>query len=796
MGAIARAIVITAGVSIGSVVTAWASSSMPAPHLAAELRRTGFGVAHIKARDETGLGYGMGYAYAQDNFCVLAETLVTARGERSRFFGPGQVGGPDVESGSIDAPNLQSDFFFKYLNEPPLVAETWRRQSAGVQALVKGYAAGVNRYLRDTGVAGLPPACRDAPWVRPIDELDLMRFERRLAVETSSLAFLRALVDARPPGEPVAAGLAEPRSGDDTRMYSAEWWQARNARFGSNAVALGRDATRNRRGLLLGNPHFPWHGSLRYHQQHLTIPGRLDVMGISMGGLPVIVIGFNRHLAWTHTVNTSAHFTVYELQLDADSPLHYVVDGERRPLRKKTVEVEVRGADGRLERRAHDFWVSSFGPILSAPGRFPWSRTTAYALRDANLDNDRMLEAWRRMNAARSLAQLEAAIVDTVGMPWVNTLAADAAGNVLYANVSSVPNVPASRLEACASAAFDVPKRLARSQMFVLQARRACEWEVDPAAPQPGIFAGRHLPIARRTDFVQNSNDSSWLTNPASPITGFDPIVSTEGYEQNDRTRIGISRIRARLAGTDGRAGAGFDVDQLLEIAFDNRSYYGQLLLDDLRAICRDATPVALDGREVGIAAGCAAMSQWDGYSNLDSRGYPLARSWITELLKMGDRLWRVPFSPEHPVETPRGIRREDPAVLEAVREALARAVTGLQEKGIDASRPWGEIQGARFGERRIPVHGGIDAYNAIVSREDDGLAEVWFGTSYVQAVGFDARGPRALGILTYSQSTNPGSPHFADQGPLFAARRWVALPFTDAQIEADPALAKLVIEE
>lgn len=74
--------------------------------------------------------------------------------------------------------------------------------------------------------------------------------------------------------------------------------------------------------MLLANPHFPWFGGLRFYQMHLTIPGQLDVMGSALPGLPVINIGFNRHLAWTHTVDTSSHFTLYRLQLDPQNPLH------------------------------------------------------------------------------------------------------------------------------------------------------------------------------------------------------------------------------------------------------------------------------------------------------------------------------------------------------------------------------------------------------------------------------------------------------------------------------------------
>ena len=52
------------------------------------------------------------------------------------------------------------------------------------------------------------------------------------------------------------------------------------------------------------------------------------------------------------------------------------------------------------------------------------------------------------------------------------------------------------------------------------------------------------------------------------------------------------------------------------------------------------------------------------------------------------------------------------------------------------------------------------------------------YGTSYVQTVTFDARGPVAQAILTYGQSTNPASPHANDQMREFSAKRWHTLPF------------------
>ena len=71
-----------AGLCVGLSVCALAQT--PAKDVSADIRRTTFGVPHIQAADERGLGYGIGYAYAQDNLCLLANEVVTVNGERSK----------------------------------------------------------------------------------------------------------------------------------------------------------------------------------------------------------------------------------------------------------------------------------------------------------------------------------------------------------------------------------------------------------------------------------------------------------------------------------------------------------------------------------------------------------------------------------------------------------------------------------------------------------------------------------------------------------------------------------------
>ncbi|NHZ62310.1 acylase [Massilia genomosp. 1] len=766
----------------------------PAPKYAAEIRRTAYGIPHIKADDDGGLGYGIGYAYAQDNVCLMAERIVTANGERAKYFGPEARG---ITEDAV--PNLASDFYYRLINEPEAVANAWQQQPAPMRALVEGYVAGYNQYLDERGKGGLPDACKNAPWVRSMSSADMMKIIRRYAVEGGGAHLIEELVAAAPPGAAAPAPpspAAAPRRGGASPI-DPQYWQEQHARFGSNGVALGKDATENGQGLLLANPHNFWQGDFRFYQLHLTIPGKLDTMGASLGGMPMVSIGFNKDVAWTHTNNTSSHFTVHQLQLDPRDPTSYMVDGKSQPMTRKRVEVEVRQPDGSLATRSHDFYQTDVGVVMHVSDQLEWNRKVAYTLLDPSMGNHRMLEQWRAMNSARSVNELRDGIDRIVGLPWVGTIAADKEGKTMYMDVTVVPNVPLAKEKACVPEAF---RDAAAGGVLVLDgSTSACRPDNDPAAPQSGIFAGASLPRLERDDFVQNSNDSAWMTNPAAPLTGFPSIVSLDAQQQSGRTRVGIAQLQARLAGTDGLPGRRISMPQLQGLLFSNRVYYaGQIMDDVLRACDGERQARAANGAMVDLAPACAKLRAWDRTANLETNigfGY-FASVW--DQLYGSSLFWAVPFNVADPISTPRGLRVDDPAGVSALRTALANAVLDMEANGWGLNSTWGEIQHTERNGKRIPIHGGLynyGIYNAIVSKPAAGGGrEVSEGGSYVQTVMFDRNGPQAQAVLSYSQSVDPASPHYADQTGLFSSKTWHTLPFTEAQIAADATTKRISI--
>ncbi len=737
----------------------------------AEIRRTRFGVPHIRAQDERGLGYGIGYAYAQDNLCLLANEIVTVNAQRSRYFGPEQV---TVEQRQ----NRVSDLFFSWLNTPQAVSGFWQAQTPQVQQLVEGYAAGYNRALAERKAKGLPEQCASG-WVRPITALDLVKLTRRLLVEGGVGQFAEALAGAQPPQ--ATAITAAPAA-----SYAAA--ATRQQRFalerGSNALAIGSERSFNGRGMLLANPHFPWVGGMRFYQMHLTIPGKLDVMGAALPGLPMINIGFSQHLAWTHTVDSSKHFTLYRLQLDPKDPTRYLLDGKSVPMSQQTVTVDIKQPDGQVQTVSRVVYGSQFGPIVQWPGRLDWDYRFAYSLRDANLENDRVLAQWYAMNKAVTLKDLQSAVHKIQGIPWVNTLAVDDQGQSLYMNVSVVPNVDADKLARCSD-----PR--AGLQLIVLDGSRSeCAWGSDPNAVQKGIYAADKLPQLLRRDYVQNSNDSAWMVNPAQPLSGYSPLISQHGQPLGPRARFALERM-GQLA-----KGGPVKVEDLQRMVMDDQVYLADQVMPDLLGACAgDQGPDAS-----ALAEACASLKAWDRKAGLHSGLGFVHFQQIMEQLQAVPDSWRVAFDPKDPQHTPRGLAVERPPVLKAVREAMLASVESVKAAGLSKDSQWQDVQVASSGGRQTPIHGGpgeLGIYNAIQSVPGaNGKREVVSGTSYLQVVTFDGKGPKAQGLLAFSISSDPTSPYSADQTQAFSQKQWSVLPFTEQQIKADPHYQAVIIRE
>jgi acyl-homoserine-lactone acylase len=784
------AAVLIAACCVAGLVPAAASAAKP-PAYRVQIQRTTGGIPHITAHDWGSLGYGDGYAFAQDNLCTLADAFVTVNGERSRYFAPGdnELGFP---AGS-PTQNLESDFFWQRVKDQKVVEKLIAQKpplgpEASVKKVVAGYAAGYNRYLRSVGVNKLPDArCRGQKWVRPITAMDLYRRYYQLAMYASSgqSIVLDGLIAASPPapgvhGRSTARAVSAP-TGVDPAALGRALGDTPDPQLGSNGVGLGGQATQSGGGMVLGNPHFPWRGGQRFYEHQLTIPGKIDVTGASLYGAPVVNIGHNRHVAWTHTVSTARRFVIHKLTLDPGDPTTYVVDGKPHKMKVEPVSVKVREG-GTLVTKRHTFYETRYGLVgtLSLAG-YSWTNANAYAIGDINSRNMRLLNVWYEMDRAKDVKGLVAAQSRTQGNPWVTTEASDDRGNTVFTEDSAIPNVSQAKMDDCMDKGIAQAVFAAAGVITLDGSRGVCDLGRDKGAVAPGILAPKHVPIVYRKDYVANSNDSYWMIHPSTPITGYAPIIGPTRTVQGLRTRLGYDMITKRIAGTDGLGAPKFSLPTLQAMWEGDRSLAAELTAPALAAACA-AAPMQ-DG--VDLTAACPVIAAYDHTGRATSKGGWL---FVTFWSHLSGTIWKHPFDPAQPMTTPNTLNTS------VALPALAAAVQELQAHHIPLDAPIGAVQHSTRHGRVLPIHG-CDAgcYNVIdASRGDaaDGpYGEAYYGSSFVMMADMRRSGPKAQAILTYSQSANPSSAHSGDQTELFSQRKWLPMLFTAKEIKGDPNL-------
>jgi acyl-homoserine-lactone acylase len=767
------------------------SSSPAAGGYEATISRDWRGVPHITAADWGSLGFGQGYALAEDRACTVLDQVVKVRGQRARWLGPGD-----------DDTNVDSDFAYRHLGLWEEAPARWGDQPAHVQDVVDGYVAGFNESLETDGVGA--NWCAGEPWVGPITTQDLYAYISDVLLLASSRRLIREIGSTQPPASATA------NSAPDTAPAGFAPGSLRLPSAGaSNGWALGADRSTTDGGLLLANPHFPWEGEQRFWESHLTIPGELDVYGVSLTGLPGVQIGFNDAVAWTHTVSAGRRFALYRYDLDPADPTVYLVDGEPQAMAATDITIEVAGADGSTTEVSRTLYRTKHGPVVSV-GPLGWTAEQVVAIGDANAAITTVLQQYFGMDTATSMDEFQAVHADFQGVPWVNTIATSADGRAWFIDSSATPNLSPEAIAAWrAEREAGGLMGLAYDQfgVFLLDGSDTLyDWVDDPAAPAPGLIPYDGLAQLERRDYVFNANDSHWLAHPDELLSGFSPLQGAEEVPQTPRTRTNVMLL--------GESDEPWSIDDVEASIFSDRSVLVELLREPLVEACTAQPVIDVGGAPFDLAKACAVLDAWDGTYALDAAGAMLFREWLSRF-EPSDRqdagaLFSDAFDPGDPAGTPSTPVEDRAGWL----VNLASAAQLLEFLGVPldaALRDWQwEI---RTGDQ-IPIHGGtnIDGVANIVdccagrsslgpsaatgdpvnetttlrSVPDIGIGyPIERGASFVMALQFGPDGPVAEGLLTYGNPDDPNDPAFRAGLDLFSASEWTPLLFDADDVAA-----------
>ncbi len=232
------------------------------------LRRTSHGVVHVKASGYTGIGYGVGYAYTEDNRCLLSHRIAEVNGRLSEQLGADAPVTSDMHDLTYTA--LQSDHYYKGWFNIEKIYAGFEKGASEVRELANGYAAGVNKFLGDhPDLASCPVKFKGDVTVEDI---------YRMWVATASVASGEVVAGMLPHSAPAntAIGLKSnsiKNKSAEKKVIAASSIKPLSSKLtsvGSNAWAIGREGTKKGNSVHLYNPHFPWEGIQRQYMIHIT----------------------------------------------------------------------------------------------------------------------------------------------------------------------------------------------------------------------------------------------------------------------------------------------------------------------------------------------------------------------------------------------------------------------------------------------------------------------------------------------------------------------------------------------
>ena len=514
-----------------------------------------------------------------------------------------------------------------------------------------------------------------------------------------------------------------------------------NEAGGSNAWAVAPSRSASGKAMLLANPHLPWAPSqLTYYEAQITAPG-LAIYGATQVGLPVLRFGFNNDLGFTNTVNTMQGFTSYQLTLEGNC---YRFDGKVLPFKSETKSYKVKQADGTLKTVSFEQKSTVHGPVFTLP-----DGKTVIALKVAGLDRSGVLEQYLDMGKARDWVTFEKAL-RRMQVVMFNIIYADRAGHILYLDNGLLPKHTSGDLKYWSA---PVPGDTS-----------ATLWkDVHSYDDMPKLFDPA-------TGFVQNANDPPWLATwpRALDPRAFPAYVAPVG-PMSQRAQMSVKLMTKTPK---------ISFDDFVSRKLTTTSLMAERMLPDLLA-------AAAGSNDADVQAATALLKDWDHRFEPDSRAALLFETWagIFAPRNFTDQSnYAVKWTLDDPLETPRGLK--DPAAAVAM---LKQAVAKTKQLYGAIDRPYGDVSRFHIGDVSVPANGGFG--NTGVFRTitwgpmKNGERTPVHGETWVSMVEFGTP-LKAVGLMSYGNSSQPGSKHNSDQLQLLADKKFRSLWIDRADIE------------
>jgi penicillin amidase len=541
-------------------------------------------------------------------------------------------------------------------------------------------------------------------------------------------------------------------------------------RAASNNWVVAPWRTADGHALLAGDPHLDLSLPSIWFEAHLVVADTLDVYGVSFPGAPLVVIGFNRDVAWSFTNTGADVLDFYQEELDqSERPSRYRMDGAWHPLDSRIEEY--RGTDGRV-LATDTIYFTHRGPVVREGGR-------ALSLRWTVLEGDGAVEALWDASRARSVIGWLSAM-ERFRVPIQNGVVADRTGDIAVLAPGWYPERPGGR-----------------DGMTIRDGTRSAnDWQ--------GELVPSRYPYARNPaqGYLASANQQ-----PIDPAV--DPVYLGANWPSPWRAL----RINQLL-----RADSSLTPDDLRAFQTDPGSPHADWFVPAfLQAVARETT---VGRASVETQAAAALLGEWDRRYTPDNERAVLFEMAMDALeaalwdeLVPGGGEGRRTYTPSGAVlagllrdslsgwwddrRTP-NLRETRDAVLAASLEAGYRRARETHGDPAAGGWRWGDVRFQNIhhllrlpalSRLRIPVQGGPD----LINPSNGGGT---FGASWRMVVQL-GRDIRAWGVYPGGQSGNPMSRWYDDRIDTWSAGALDSLPFPRApgDLVGERRAASLILE-
>jgi acyl-homoserine-lactone acylase len=628
-----------------------------------EIVRDQYGVPHIYGKTDAEVAYGLAWAHSEDDFKTIQQGYLAGNGLLSKHIGINGAG---------------ADLITQVIESKETVNKLFHTLSPEFVKVLEGYSAGMNKY------AETYPEKILVKKLFPITPRKMARY-----------SFLQLFI---------ANGADRlVRNVFENNVNSDFIYQ--NEMNGSNAIALNSNKTGKKETFLAINPHQPFDGPTSWYEAHLISEEGTNIIGATFAGAPCILIGVNKHLAWTHTVNYPDKADIFKLQMHPKKKGVYLVDKKEFKLETKKAKayIKILGIPIKVSRK---FYKSIYGPTLK-------NKSGYYSIRTPSLYNIKSLEQWWKMNKAKSFSEFYE-IIKTRNLPGYNIGYADKNDTIFYISNGIIPK---------------------RDERY--------NWRgVVPGNTKKTLWNEYYniedLPqvINPKSGFIYNANHSPFKSTSEDENPKAENFSKTMGYELYDNNRS--TRLLQLIESHDK-----IDFETFKEIkndrTFPTPMNYNFVDINNIFEMVPENYPEFAELLE--------SIQSWDRTANADSYGAGTYAMFYYQANKYYKSYINKKYSKE--------------LIADILLEVKSKMLNDFKTTKVKL----GDFQKLVRGDKEIPIFGLPDVITAMRGvTHENGKIKISHGESYVGLVRFTENGPEYESVSPYGTSDDPNSPHYGDQ--------------------------------